>query len=192
MDKTFTGEDFLDMYKVTNNYTQAIAKIKNVIDDDRWVIIDYDIYFRGQMEDILCVLNDYVDNATIDKMKSAFKDYSPYQRLPVRVKFDKTKMLDRYSKRSEYFSDCEVTGSYEDTTLYLWIDKTDSDLLSERTDLDAVVKSILKDFDSKDISSFIHTFKIYYSSDNENTSISQLLGPNSEPMIKFASPFFSV
>lgn len=185
MDKTFTREDFLDMYKVTNNYTQAIAKIKNVIDDDRWVIIDYDIYFRGQMEDILCVLNDHVDNATIDKMKSAFEDYSPYQRLTVRVKFDKTKMLDRYSKRSEYFSDCEVSGSYEDTTLYLWIDKTDSDLLSERTDLDAVVKSILKDFDSKDISSFIHTFKVYYSSDNENTSISQLLGPNSEPMIKF-------
>lgn len=186
MNKTFTREDFLDMYKVTNNYTQAIAKIKDVIDDDRWVIIDYDIYFRGQMEDILCVLNDYVNNATIDKMKSAFEDYSPYQRLPVRVKFDKTKMLDRYSKRSEYFSDCEVSGSYEDTTLYLWIDKTDSDLLSERTDLDAVVKSILKDFDSKDVSSFIHTFKVYYSSDNENTSISQLLGPNSEPMVKFA------
>ena len=49
----FTREDFLDMYKITNNYTQAIAKIKNVIDDDRWVIIDYDIYFRGQMVDIL-------------------------------------------------------------------------------------------------------------------------------------------
>ena len=132
------------------------------------------------------VLLDYVNNTTIDKMKLAFKDYSPYQRLPVKVKFDKSKMLDRYSKRSEYFSDCEVSGSYEDTTLYLWIDKTDSDLLSERTDLDAVVKSILKDFDSKDVSNFIRVFKTYYSSDNENTSVSQLLGPNSEPIIKFA------
>lgn len=184
MDKTFTKEDFLDMYEITNNYTQAIAKIKNVIDDGRWVIIDYDMYFRGQMEDLLCVLDDCVSD--ISKMKSAFEGYSPYQRLPVRVKFDRSKMLDRYSKRSEYFSDCEVTGSYDDNASCLWVDKTESDLLSERTDLEAVVKSILKDFDDKDISSFIRMFKAYYSSDDENTSISQVLGPNSEPIIKFA------